>query len=870
MNVKNESYIQYKDKSLGSVTFNEQDFPQDVYKEIDCSAFKKLSVFDKHQKVNQVLFDLLESADINSFLLPHVVTFISRVRESLSTYNLGSFEFWLNHFSGVSDEHQLIIRAKIVGKHLPRSVYQKMFPLGLGDRYPGPHFSLAHYATDLDTTVASFHCFMAAFGSRIAESRHHWVVPGGPPQGSIEIDFVFKQALGADVFKALSQQDKLIQISSLDLLTQDNIEKKTLQELSYDVDHARSKKAVILVEDNGCYLGDWRHMDVDPVRAIISRFWNMMIEHQNAFHIGLISLFAKKELKESDLKHFTEQVLGKRLADCNCSGEFASEHRVLLDKFLRDVVGVEQGFQCTYGELVSRLEEMHDFIELKKELVSLSDRPFFDDKGHVVGDRGLIFGELEKVIANQKEEYKNLLRYFDTLKVAHEIKRKVLGLAPTYITHSAELDQIQKMMGDYSHLTVTYKEGDHQYPLGVVHATDLKRKAIATASWNDFSNPKEADSRREIEVISYIDHHKSEVRTMKPATGIVMDAQSSNSIYANLLFEINDRFSTGGMTLEEIEKQIEEVKGELTFPSHVRILQRLLVRKDALSQNKQTTYCVTKEKETLEYLQCVFAILDDTDLLTKVTAYDVETMCSLVNRLKSLMLGKEVEVVNFDDIPRNKDGFVKAAAKKLLQTKDLYSLYSIIYKAKEEAIEELVQLTARGSETPFFQDTKILNEHACIGQFKHFIQNAATVSKKNHDLVKIWINRAHAAKKENNELKLFMFMMSTISSADELFSDKIENPDYHDELWFYLPNEEKRSEAYLKKFLVSFAHSSPLAREQISFEVSAKRKDLEEICKDAFSRPIDINHHKLDPNFICLKVPQKKLVSRKAQIAPNL
>ena len=39
--------------------------------------------------------------------------------------------------------------------------------------------------------------------------------------------------------------------------------------------------------------------------------------------------------------------------------------------------------------------------------------------------------------------------------------------------------------------------------------------------------------------------------------------------------------------------------------------------------------------------------LDDTDLLTKISRVDVECMASLLNRLKSLTMKKEVEIVFF-------------------------------------------------------------------------------------------------------------------------------------------------------------------------------------------------------------------------------
>lgn len=863
-------YIHFRSKELGSIKFAPQDFPEEVYHQLDTHQFRKLSVFEKHEAASRALFEAIQQDREDAFVLPKVVAFISRMREVITTYHITSFEFWLNHFSGLSDEEQQKIRGKIVGKFVPRSAYQKIFPIGMGVKHTGPHFSFAHYSPDLDTTVASFQCYMAAFGCRIAGSRHHWIVPGGPPKGSIELDFIFRDALGQDVFKALSRSEKKVQISSLDLLTQKNIEKKSLKDFYYNVDHSRSKKAVILIEDNGRYIGDWRHMDVDPVRSIIGRFWQMMVEHKNMFHIGLISLFAKEQLRKEDLQAFAQATLSKQFADCACTSEFTGEHRRKIDHFLKEVVGVSEGFGCTYDHLLSALSDRFHLTTIQEEIVNLAKRPFFDEKGVVIDHRGKIFSELEKVITAQKEGQNYLLRHFDMLGVANQVKRRILGLEPNYLSHTADLDQILKQMGDYSHLTVNYKEGDYLYPLGVIHASDLHKQSLATASWNDFSNPDETDSRPEIEVISYIDHHKSSIKTSKPAMGIVMDAQSCNSIYANLLMEMNDQYSSGGMTLEQIESQITASQKNLNHPVQVRILGRLLRRKDALLQNQHTSYYIAYEREILEYLQTLYAILDDTDLLTKVTEYDVDVVAQLLNRLKSLMLRQEVEIVHFDDLSRADPDFVKYAAKKILQTYDLYSLYSITYKAREEAVEEVLADTARGVDTHFFQDTKLLGEYACIGQFKYFSQNAPTFQKKSNDLRKIWANRCRAQHKDNPDLLFFLFMCSTISSAEELYANKIEDPKHLDEIWFWVPEKSESSLVLIKNFLSGFVNSPALEKEPLEIHFYGKCEILEKACEDAINRPFEKMHYKGEGCTFVMRVPQKRIVSRKSQVAPYL
>ena len=59
----------------------------------------------------------------------------------------------------------------------------------------------------------------------------------------------------------------------------------------------------------------------------------------------------------------------------------------------------------------------------------------------------------------------------------------------------------------------------------------------------------------------------------------------------------------------------------------------------------------------------MYAILDDTDLLTKVSDRDVICVANLLNRMKSLVEKRHVEIICLDHIPRNAQ-FAKAAAAK--------------------------------------------------------------------------------------------------------------------------------------------------------------------------------------------------------------
>jgi hypothetical protein len=865
-----KGYISFEGAHLGSVLFTPGDFSKDSYSEFESPEFKKLPIIQKHDKISRVLFEAIQKEQGEVFLLPKVISFISLVRTYLETYHLTSFEFWLNGQVDISEEEKLVIRGKIVGKVIPRSEYQNFFPLQNGAYSKGSHYSYGHISPDLDTTVASFACFLAAFGAKVGEHRHHWVLPGGPPQDVMEIEFFFKKALGKEVFTAIGSSSTKFLISALDLISQTNIHKKQGATLTYNIDTDRGREAVILVDERGCYLGDWRPVDVDPVRSIIDRFRGFLAEYQYKFAVSLVSLFSRETVDCEQWTQFLNSQFQNKFSEALCARELIEKQKKLLDKFMKEVLFIGNGLYATMGEFFE-VAKSFGFAEFQERLESLKESSFFDRRGELTENRALIFKKLEEIFLLEKEAFARFFQYIDSLEAAMEVKKKVLERESNFISHLAEYDEIAEAMKDYNYLTVNYQENGDHYPLGVVYAEDVKRKVIATTSWNDFSNPNETDFKEGVELISYIDHHKSNLVTPRPAFGMVRgDAQSSNSMVARINFEINDRYSTGGMSLEEIEKEIGKLASKLDSKMNVRLLQRLL-RKKNVALTKGELY-VSSERECLEYLQYIFAILDDTDLLTKVTEYDVDTMAGLLNRLKSIMKRQEVEVVDFDDLCRKDIDFPKKAAKKLMQTPDLYSLYGAIYKAKEEAIDVLIKETGAGVETHFFQDTKILGSggYAAVGQFKHFVKNEKNLRSQISGIRNAFVQRSKNLYESKPDVLLHMLMLSTVASAEELFSDSFEKPNYSDELWFWIPND-KKAEHYLQNFLTEFIKSPKAEKQHFGVEFLGNSAIYERNFKYAFGHK-SVHSKRVDAKFdmAILKVDLGSIKSRKSDIAAYL
>src|SRR5262249_46143249 len=138
--------------------------------------------------------------------------------------NLASFEFWLNLFSDLPEQENSDIRAKIMGKSVPRLNYQAFFPVGMDRSFPGTHFVAAHLSPDVDTMIASYYSWMDAFAIRIGTSLHFWSLPGGPPDSPISS--ILKELYGSNFFTYLARTAHTLTLTAMDLVTQHNFSKE--------------------------------------------------------------------------------------------------------------------------------------------------------------------------------------------------------------------------------------------------------------------------------------------------------------------------------------------------------------------------------------------------------------------------------------------------------------------------------------------------------------------------------------------------------------------------------------------------------------------------------------------------------------------
>lgn len=821
----------------------------------------------RSERVNRALLELIQKEPEPCFLLAAVLAFVERIEREkiLDHYTLNSFELWLNQFSGLGFEENGRVRGKIVGKWVNRSDYQVLFPIGMGKVFEGTHFVTAHKSPDLDTTIASFWGWVDAFAARVGNALHIWNLPGGPPLSQIEIEWLFRDLFGSAVFTHLAKTRTALNLTGNDLLTQKGMIRKTLSESVGSIDHERDHNAVVVVDDQGYYLGDWRNFDVESVRQVIILLSSCIRWFENALHLQLISLLAKPAIHASDVAPWLDQLFSLQIKKCEPAAEFTSKQKREVGDFLTRVIGLNEGLDASFQDLSVQLAQMGDIPFAEADELAESMRSLFDEKGRLIEKRPDIFAFLQKSVSQLHAAIFKIRTRLEQLDIALKTKEDVFGHHPTFVTVRSDVEEIRAKIGSYPYLTVAYPDQGRLFPVGVIQAQDLRKNILGTVSLRDFCNRDEMTIPSYLDVVSVIDHHKSQLNTFSPPFAIIADAQSSNALVAGQAFLINDRYTSSGQSIDQIDSQIKTI-GTPKSTSSMRLLERLYKRK--LSFETKGAYYVHPEREFTEYLHFLYGILDDTDLLTKVSAIDIECISSLLNRLKSIAVGKEMEIISFDDLPRDKD-FIKKAAKRILQNEDMYSLYSKVYAFREKEVERTIGLAAHAEPSNFFADTKEQNGCCRVGQTKMFALNIPLFFRHADAIRRIWMEGAASVTKEKPEIDLHIHMISTIVSAQEVYKGSLHAYQHKDELWIWIPGTEGSVE-HLKRFLNAFQSSAGLKNNPLEVEfLGANSEELSAIFKESFFEiPQKSMNRGLD--LAILRYNPGSLNSRKAMVSPYL
>jgi hypothetical protein len=814
-------------------------------------AFLELPERKKFRAVSEFLIREIDRAPHQSFLLGRIIDIITAINDLQvlrEPYLFSHFEFWLNHFSDKTPEQIRLIRGKITGKYIPRESYQSFFPVGNGKYFSGSHFVIAHLSPDVDTTIASFLIWLEAFSAPVSKGLHYWNVPGSLPTSPVMS--VMKQKLGEEIFDVVMKKKAIITLTAEDLLTQEGFIKSSGDTSISSLDHGLAEKAIILVDKEGRYIGDWRASDVEGVRQIIVLIKGALKSFENDFLIGLTRLLGQQTITEQDLNQFIQNTFNDPFGHKDLS----IKENDWLDKWLKIVAQCPKGIETSFQSFFEQ-ENIAALSNLKNETESVVLKVIRSINSI---DRPALFKSIEKLITQLNEGMFVARESIEKLSSAIAIKMEVLGFFPHTLNLSSDIDEIRLKMKHYDYLTVVIKGDNGLFPVGIVRDKDVRISPLGTASFCDFSNFEEVKLPSYLSVISIIDHHKSDFKTDQPTFTLIADTQSCNVLVAENLFKINERYSLGPLTLEENEALLKSLP---STNENIGKIESLLKTKAA--HERRGDSFIHPDREKLDYLLALYAILDDTDLLTKVTPRDVNVVRELINRLYSLERHELLDLVQFDEIPFD-EHYASLAAEKILQLPEMYELYQHILTLMETETEELLAKAEKGQIDDLFKDTKEQNGLAQVGQIKMFAQNFQHFDKIESLIRQKWSEKCSQVHQSSPDIDLFIMMVSTIPAAVTVTE---ENHIHYDQLWFWIP---PKGEGHLTAFLNAFQ----TAANDIDFELVLinDEGELKHLFEHNFKtvNKIETKKENISSKAAVLRFKPGAINSRKAMISPFL
>lgn len=864
---------------IGEIKFSPREFEEmdHLAKDFTSEKFKSKSSIERNNVVNKALLDLIMKRPKNTFVLNEVTNYMQFVSVNNildGSYNQTAFERWLNQHSGLSYEENREIRGKIVGKYIPRDEYQIYFPVAHNKVYNNSHAVTAHNPPDLDSTTASFIGWMDAFACRVGGAMTIWNMPQGQP-GPI-ISKLFLDMYGDAVFKRIAKSKAMISPVAMDLLRQNRFIKVQGESNIRDFQHKRFANHIVLVDEKGYYVGDWRVSDVDAVGRI-QRLLNIclnILEKQVVQRLS--SILSKRRIEKVEIQDFLNSIFKQKIPEHGMLlHRFSSKDYEQLDAYLKKVLGVEEGCQAMMEEFFNRMDEIAytSFNHFVDELNKLIDEDLYDPDKCLIHESHTIFKILNVAYTCLIESTKKSRSYFDRLDIAMGIKKVVLGYEPSYLTTKAEFNEVLEKMKDYGHITVCYPDKqDKLIPVGVIHREDLENPIQGTVTLRDFCNYDEIKVAKSIQVISAIDHHKSTMSSNTCMTLTVADVQSANVLVAEKAFEINDAYGTRGQSAESIDEELKELNSQETTPLQMRLIEKLIRKKQALHRSEKSFF-ISPEREIQEYVFFLNAIIDDTDLLSKSGWRDILCVAELINRIKSILAKKEIETLDISHYPRS-PRYLKQAIREVLVNEDSYSFYREIYNHREKIVD--TWMMDPKCRFRCFEDRKIQNETCAVSQLKFFPRNRDAFINNREELLKDWFKVKSMVRTKSPEVDFFLHMTSTIPGAQEAFDGTMKSQGEEDEIWLSVNYDSDQSTSRFRQFLDYIKVSPKYSQIKLHLSVEGPAGTGRDLLTSIIR--VTAPHMKCDfveqtdipEPLVVFKFTQGTMNSRKADITPFL
>ena len=544
------------------------------------------------------------------------------------------------------------------------------------------------------------------------------------------------------------------------------------------------------IRDRGYYRGDWRNSEVEAVRWVIFLSMNSLYGLADRIQRQLILFFSQKSIHRKQIEQFFYENFSLYLSQTEPFEELGVEDVQLLDSCMRDILSLEQGVHTTFSEILEKayylIKGRH--ISWKENWERLLDSSLISKRGEMRENRSLLFERLHEIISDLSQNIQIIRDYFDRLDTAIAIKRKVLRIPLEYASPFDGWEETQKKMGSYRYLVVAHpsRENNQLIVLGIVRAEHLRKQILGTVSLRDFCNRREVHIPSYLEIISVIDHHKVELTSSFPPTLLVGDVQSSNVLLAEEYLRFSREYGAD-------------------FSSK---------RESLVEKKKEDEYFIAESREGWEILSLLYAILDDTDLLQKVSERDIVCITALLHRLKSLQLRQNVSWLHFDDLPRDRT-FAQKAAQRILSDSEVYSLYKEIYSHRIREITQQIETAAKEGSMLLFSDTKEQNGCVRVGQTKLFASHFPLLEQEGKTLHLLWLTAARETSQNFPPLSFHLHMISTLPDAEEVYAGRECEYKHHDQIWIWVEEGEKGRELLIK-FLSSFSHAPYLQNIELS------------------------------------------------------
>lgn len=848
---------------------------QDIIQELQSNGFFSLSSQQKFNKLCKTLYDFVDQMPEECFALPALLNLIHSANQANlleSPFHFNNFEMWLNALGNITESDNIRIRSKIAGRKIPRDEYQTYFPITSGKSQWGSHIVTAHSSPDLDTAVASFWTWIDAFAARVGTGLHFWNLPGG--RLSDHDARVFKQPFGSHLFDYLPKSRGMLTLQAVDLMSPHTLVKKESSAKASAIEGSDFEKGVILIDEEGYYKGDWRRTDAESVRQVTTLLSQILRFFEGRLHSELISLFAQPTLHQNSAKAAIEKLFESRLEQAEMFEDYTQTQKTFLQSYLQKILGVEQGYSAKLSEFAVQLSKnsLPKLEAFFSDLMSLvNSHELFGADGHLIEDRPRLLDHLEDLFQKLEASINSIREFSNTLDIALNIKHEVLNINDEPLSSKADVEEVRQRMRHFSYLTVVYYEKPGKaIPIGAIYAETLKRKALGTVSLRDFSNREEVKISDYLEVISVVDHHKSDLRCPNAPIVVISNTQSCNTLLAEMQMAINNRYSTNGQTLEAIQEQLSQLKAKKMLNLGERKqLARLLERESILLEKKD--FFVHPEREAMEYMMYLYAILDDTDLLAKITPRDLRAVVQLVNRLETLKTGLDDTRLSIDDLEDQCDFLIKAR-ERILTDKSMYNIYSQFYGFKENSIKEQLLLCQEGQPNTLFCDTKTQNGCARVGQIKLTSPLVLFFHERSDAIQQRWLADSKEVYHTSHEIDMHIQMVSTIAGAQDVFQGNKQAFTHQDSLWIWTPLEQRPLD-HLVYFLRGLRYAKEVEKLEIHIEIQASNPlPIQSLIEQNFvfktlnSKPSAMKEGAL----ITMHFQAGSMNSRKAVISPYL